>query len=662
MKFGSKLLCVLLLLMSIMVSSASTVVAADSFANDVTKSAEAEPDLLMESKFHNTLAQSSDFARVSFTDANVADSFISASFISGFFAMIYGVLLAEGVITSSTVLTASVISANIGVLAGSSVVSSFFIAMIPILTPILYLVLGVVGFAVTLYVIDQVSRASNDIVESLILSLVDFFGNSTSSSINLDKDFTSDVAGSTEFISRSFSTDRVASLDDYTGDISVTASSNGSYYLNTNDWTWNNRVSGIYPMIYDEYYEEYFYANDISLSPAVPTRTLSWFVTNEEGYHYGSRSNEYDADISQVETEMMALNGNAALKAYQNVSEYPILYSTTGDLSDLVDVNNELKGYVRNKKAMVNDVVNATDSDMIEVQDVTPSSIAGYVGDRSVKLSDDLKIVDSITGDVLSDSMTGVKLGVDDSLSGNWLDDTFFIGATELEWDADGTGQIKDKRTGTGVFGDLKLKREDWDKLISAIKLGLSTMPDIDVDSDGFYVYSLVDLIKDELTVSGGNGSIDISKVNDPDYLSAVSNRTPNHTIRKHVIVSDAALKARSESGETDVATTWTFSVVGLSSLLYYVNVLAVKGRKFIDYAQVNNSDELFLIKSKSGPKQLVFESSVMSNMIYLGYGYKLGVKINPTGVSVALASNRNVTQNGSVRNYNLKSSYPIIF
>ena len=95
MKFGSKVFCVLLLLMSMMVSSASTVVAADSFANDVAESVESEPDLLMESKFHNTLAQSSDFARVSFTDANVADSFISASFISGFFAMIYGVLFAE---------------------------------------------------------------------------------------------------------------------------------------------------------------------------------------------------------------------------------------------------------------------------------------------------------------------------------------------------------------------------------------------------------------------------------------------------------------------------------------------------------------------------------------------------------------------------------------
>lgn len=638
MKFGSKLLCVLLLLMSIMVSSASTVVAADSFANDVAESAKAEPDLLMESKFHNTLAQSSDFARVSFTDANVADSFISASFISGFFAMIYGVLLAEGVITSSTVLTASVISANIGVLAGSSVVSSFFIAMIPILTPILYLVLGVVGFAVTLYVIDQVSRASNDIVESLILSLVDFFGNSTSSSINLDKDFTSDVAGSTEFISRSFSTDRVASLDDYTGDISVTASSNGFYYLNTNDWTHSNRVPGIYPMIYDEYNDEYAYANHITLLTPVPTRTLTWYVTNEEGYHSGGRSNEYNSDISQVEKEMMALNGVAALKAYQNVAEYPILYSTTGDLSDLVDVNNELKGYVSNKKAMVEDAVNATDSDTIEVQNVTPSSIAGYVGDRSVKLSDDLKIVDSITGDVLSDSMTGVKLGVDDSLSGNWLDDTFFIGATELEWDADGTGQIKDKRTGDVIdsLKDIVFKGSDLANLLKILES--SNVGDI--TSDNYYIYDFVDLIKDEF----GRG----------------------HTIDKHIAQSDDDLLDRLiDSGRDPDTSTWAVSrlssdkvtdfsifslnftsisgyTLGVLKALIMVNT-SIKGQRYLPFASNN---------------QRIIETNEYPFLVGDGYGFDLNLRFSHTG---RLVFERVRMNNSSSRNFVLITVYPVV-
>lgn len=649
---------VLLLVFGVAGISGSSVVVADEYVTAVETQKENNADLLKSAKLKESLSLSTELInRSSMTSAS---SFISPSIGSSFFTMIFTVLVSAGVLAQTGILTAGVITANIGLLAGSSSVLAFFTALGPVLVPILAVALGVTAvFMGVSYFMDRLDRQNTSIVQSLILTFVDFLGNSVSTSAAVDKSFVSTIGKSSDFIMSSFSSDSAKSLSAYNGNVELDIYGSGRVDLNVG---WKSG-SGFYPMVYDPYRGQYYYLDSLGVDSA---GAWSWIRIDENGSNAGMGwpYSVFDRNFDMTLTNQAKANsdGLGMLRALETAMGYPVMYSTTGNLSDLKAVNSEASTYVATKQSIIDTKVNSEVSNELTLDGVTPSAIVGTVNGESVRLNDDLSLVDSVTGQPIVGSIQDVKMGVDDTLSGDWLDDTFFIGATELEWDADGTGQIKDKRTGTGVFDDLKLKRADWDKLIAAIKLGLGVVPGVDVDSDDFYVYSLVDLIKDELTQSGGKGFIDLSKINDPDYLSAVSKRTPNHTIRKHVIVSDTALKARSESGETDVATTWTFSVTGLSSLLYYVNVLAVKGRKFIDYDQVNNSDELFLIKSKSGPKQLVFESSVMSNMIYLGYGYKLGVKINPTGVSVALASNRNVTQNGSVRNYNLKSSYPIIF
>lgn len=647
---------VLLLVFGVVGISGSSVVVADEYVAAVETQKENNADLLKSAKLKESLSLSTELInRSSMTSAS---SFISPSIGSSFFTMIFTVLVSAGILAQTGILTTGVITANIGLLAGSSSVLAFFTALGPVLVPILAVALGVTAvFMGVSYFMDRLDRQNTSIVQSLILTFVDFLGNSGSTSAAVDKSFVSTIGKSSDFIMSSFSSDSAKSLSAYNGNVELDIYGSGRVDLNVG---WKSG-SGFYPMVYDPYRGQYYYLDDLKVDSA---GAWSWVRIDENGSNAGMGwpYSVFDRNFDMTLTNQAKANsdGLGMLRALETAMGYPVMYSTTGNLSDLKAVNSEASTYVSTKQSIIDTKVSSEVSNELTLDGVTPSAIVGTVNGESVRLNDDLSLVDSVTGQPIVGSIQDVKMGVDDTLAGDWLDDTFFIGATELEWDADVTGQIKDKRTGTGVFDDLKLKRADWDKLIAAIKLGLGVVPDVDVDSDDFYVYSLVDLIKDELTRTDNEKGYDVSL---GEMLSYDSNVTIGHTIRRHIIIPDATLKMRAES-VNEFVSTWANSSVDFNVflVLYYVNVLGVKGRRHIDFNSVLDNGEPFLSINGSGPNTLVFKNLRMLDVPH-GYGYMpTGQKIDMLqGVNVALRKRNQLKKTDRSRNrdYVLVSSYP---
>lgn len=644
---------VLLLVFGVAGISGSSVVVADEYVTAVETQKENNADLLKSAKLKESLSLSTEL--INRSNVTSASSFISPSIGSSFFTMIFTVLVSAGVLAQTGILTTGVITANIGLLAGSSSVLAFFTALGPVLVPILAVALGVTAvFMGVSYFMDRLDRQNTSIVQSLILTFVDFLGNSGSTSAAVDKSFVSTIGKSSDFIMSSFSSASAKSLSAYNGNVELDIYGSGRVDLNVG---WKSG-SGFYPMVYDPYRGQYYYLDSLGVDSA---GAWSWIRIDENGSNAGMGwpYSVFDRNFDMTLTNQAKANsdGLGMLRALETAMGYPVMYSTTGNLSDLKAVNSEASTYVSTKQSLIDTKVNSEVSNELTLDGVTPSAIVGTVNGESVRLNDDLSLVDSVTGQPIVGSIQDVKMGVDDTLAGDWLDDTFFIGATELEWDADGTGQIQDKRTGTGVFDDLKLKRADWDKLIAAIKLGLGVVPDVDVDSDDFYVYSLVDLIKDEFILKSSNK---LGSISDISILPYDSDMTWGHTIRRHILISDSNLKKRAQSG-TGAATSWDNGNIdkNIGLVLYYINVVGVKGRETISFSNVFSAkSELYYVDRGSSEKTLNFEAYGLMPFNDHGYGYTSGGLRLSNLTGAQLGMRRLPVASG--RNYVIKTVYPV--
>lgn len=637
---------VLLLVFGVAGISGSSVVVADEYVAAVETQKENNADLLKSAKLKESLSLSTELInRSSMTSAS---SFISPSIGSSFFTMIFTVLVSAGVLAQTGILTTGVITANIGLLAGSSSVLAFFTALGPVLVPILAVALGVTAvFMGVSYFMDRLDRQNTSIVQSLILTFVDFLGNSGSTSAAVDKSFVSTIGKSSDFIMSSFSSDSAKSLSAYNGNVELDIYGSGRVDLNVG---WKSG-SGFYPMVYDPYRGQYYYLDSLGVDSA---GAWSWIRIDENGLNAGMGwpYSVFDRNFDMTLTNQAKANsdGLGMLRALETAMGYPVMYSTTGNLSDLKAVNSEASTYVSTKQAIIDTKVNSAVSNVLTLDGVTPSAIVGTVNGESVRLNDDLSLIDSVTGQPIVGSIQDVKMGVDDTLAGDWLDDTFFIGATELEWDADGTGQIKDKRTGEVIdgFKDIIVKSSTMASIIESTNDAINEagLDEAEHDEDERYYYTLRDLILDEF----GDGSITLDQLGDvlnPDNDNSSESTTRNHTLRKHWNKSSNYLLSRlrlSVENPNSSRITGSTSYYSVSAILSNVNMV-ILGRRNMDFTNDN-----------------VLSSSISSDFI-IGHGWTIlgGEYVynsELTQSKVVLILSRNTALN---RNFELLTSYPII-
>lgn len=601
-------------------------------------------------------------------------SFIQPQVYSSLLDNIRQVLVVNGVMAASAVLTNEVILANVGLLAKAAAVKSWILAIWPVLAPILPWVLGAVGVAVLgSFIYSKVKQSDQSLMEELLRMIVSFFGNSTSMSMSIEKDVVGDLASEQSLILQSFdsSLPTVHGLSDFTGEIGLTL--NGSKTAATFDLNWTRRKtepSPLYLMIYSPYAGEYHYANTLGTA-SYPNLVWEWQYVDDKGSVYGQTGTTQifgrTPDLS--DTHEAQQNGDAMgmLQALENTLGYPIYYSETGDIEDLADLNNEMRGYVTEKRQVIQDTLDSLTDNYFVADGLSPSSIVAEYKGQFVELNSNRQVVSSETGQVLNVGLADLTYSVDDELAGEWYDSTFLIDGTDYVWDRDGTGEIKDRQTGDTIFDGLSVPGALWDEMLDDLTIELDQY---DIDGEP-YIYDFKDLIMDELTPSGGGALLSYDKWLDYENEAEAGGNTitRGHTIRRHMLISDAQLKNRAKTIKGK-ATVWRANegsvFIDVMGCLYFINIMAVKGRKQINFEDEvlfgNNGDVLYY-KGHGRNKSTIYYNGYFPNHIIYGFGYDMFGELLPllNGVSIAIFNKRLTHKlKGDARDYIVNTSYLI--